>query len=230
MNNIHEKNEKITCPVCNRTFESLFARDGHLRLTMDPAHRAFRQQQNEIVSDAPVPIIPVTPRFAGDKLINVLEDFVKDQERLYEQEAKKNELMKQLKEMIQGERENEKAAEREKIQAELIQQYDQDVENAVAQRKEGWEQSHQKEINDARLEAIQNGVTHGFIAAAIMIPDPSNSQYILVAQNSPLHTFIIELVNDEWVIHPEKCRWIYEQQYKFLKENPIKVNTSITLK
>jgi membrane-associated HD superfamily phosphohydrolase len=229
------QNTDVICPACQKTFESVFALEGHLRLTMDPEHIAFRQQLSETVSDTAVPAAPMIPHFAGGKLIDVLETYVKDQENLYGQEAKANAMFKQLKDMLEGERKIEKKYEqlidsedaeleqaRQTVREEIYKQYQQDIAKAVAQAIENLQQQHQKDMDAARAERNKEEYSKGYLAAVLYIPNPLDGQTILVQIGSPLHAYINKLVEAAWVSHPEDCRRVYNQQRLFYMEQQLR--------
>jgi hypothetical protein len=229
------QNIDVICPACQKTFESVFALEGHLRLTMDPEHIAFRQQQNETVSDTVVPAAPMIPHFVGGKLIDVLETYVKDQENLYGQEAKVNAMFQQLKDMLEGEREIEKKYEqlidseeaeleqaRQTVREEIYTQYQQDIAKAVALEITPLKQQHQKNLEAARAERNKEEYSKGYLAAVLPIPNPLDGQTILVQIDSPLHRYINKLVEADWVSHPEECRRVYNIQICYYMEQQLR--------
>jgi hypothetical protein len=62
----------------------------------------------------------------------------------------------------------------------------------------------------------------GFSAAALYIPPTSsNGEYVLVKPDSPLHAYILRLIDSAWVSHPKETQWVFDQQMKFLQDYPI---------
>lgn len=236
----NEKNDMVTCSVCKRIFENQFALDGHVRLTMDTEHVAFRQQQSETVSDTSNPVTPVTPRFAGNKTIDVIETWIKNQEQVYGEEAKTNALIMTLKRMVEGEREIEQqyhdfiksekeklSQNQKKIEENVWRQFHQEVEKRVAQEKVEWERNHQEELNVARWERKNDDILIGYNTAAFWIPPTSsNGDYVCVLSGSPLESYLISLIDGAWVSHPEKTRLVFEQQIKFLQEIKVGIGES----
>ncbi len=229
------ENTSVICPVCKKTLESVFALDGHLRLTIDSEHIAFRQQRNDTGSDTVVPATSMIPHFAGEKLIDTLEAFVKDQEKLYEQETKSNAAFQQIKEMVEGERtiekeyeqliESEEAIleqERQKIRDEVNQQYQQDVDKAVTKATEELKVQHQKDLGAARTERINKEYSEGYNAGVLYIPNRLDGQTLPVQNNSPLHTYIVKLLEGAWVSHPEEYHKIFELQKLLFMEQQLK--------
>jgi hypothetical protein len=104
-------------------------------------------------------------QFAASCGLELCNRNVFDEKIKRRQEAKTNELIKQLKEMIQEEREIEN---------------NQDVEMAVIQRKGEWMQSHQQEIIDACRKGFEDGLSRGYGLAAIYILVPSNSDNVIL--------------------------------------------------
>ena len=82
------------CHICHQTFETEFALQGHIRLKRDSEHMAFKQQQaekptQETITNSIVQPISNSPR-------NVLENLIREKERLLVQDANDDNFLQKL--------------------------------------------------------------------------------------------------------------------------------------
>ena len=140
-------------PVCNKTLESQFALNGHLRLKKDPDHISFYKQKNKSINKK---IFPLSEdnilSKTGVRTIDLLEKFLNQSEKIYEEEKKEDRFIEKLRNMIKEERNVDLNKERERIKEEVIHQYQSNINNAIDKEKQELQQKYIEEIDSMKIK------------------------------------------------------------------------------
>lgn len=199
----------VECPVCHRTFANDFALQGHIRLKKDSEHLAFKRQQIKMASQKTMLPGSILTQTQGDNLLDALEALVRNQEYLDEEKAKANSLLMRIKDMVEQERTIEKEYqrlidennaelehERQKVREEVMVNYQEDVNRAVAKVKDDIMQNWQKAVDSAFVKGKKLGYNEGFYDGkyewAIWYYCDVCDSSILIKPDSDIHRFIID--------------------------------------
>lgn len=205
----------VECPVCHDTFANEFALQGHIRLKRDSEHMTFKRKQSEKPSQETIKTAIIQP--IGNNTRAVLENLLKEKERLLIQDANDEKFLLKLEDLMIKEREaDEKEVEKNysrgwydrdkqcqkeinenstKVKNEATRQCQEEINVACAKLRNESAQQCQYSINAAYKQGLDEGSFY-------MVCADCNRE-ILILPGSPYYQYISDLLRWMGVICPE---------------------------